>query len=355
MTGHFTDSRSTLPAPATPARAHPARSRDLRPRRKANTKVIAIGDPGQLASVQAGGWFAEVARRHPGAQLRQVIRQRDPPERAALEALHDGHPDVHLEHKRAATTIQASEADAVADLVSQWNAARQAHGITGAVMLARDNQTREQLNHAARQRLKRGRALPERGVQVADREFAPGDRIVARRNHPGADIDNGTLATVLAIDDRTHRMIIDTGHGQHRELDLAYVAQHVEPAYALTAHSAQGSTVSWAGVVGRPHEFTREWAYTALSRARRETTLHVIAEPSRESRARQAFAPLEPNLAREEVLIALERHMRRSEREPLALDDCALRDPLGARTVTAPIRLSHSPLSTSLHGPTVHR
>jgi len=35
----------------------------------------------------------------------------------------------------------------------------------------------------------------------------------------------------------------------------------------LTGHGAHGATVEWARVIGRPSEFTREWAYTSLSRA----------------------------------------------------------------------------------------
>lgn len=51
-----------------------------------------------VASALAGTWLGALAGRHPGPQLREVIRQRAPAERAALEALHDGHPDRHLDH-----------------------------------------------------------------------------------------------------------------------------------------------------------------------------------------------------------------------------------------------------------------
>ncbi len=47
----------------------------------AGAKVIAIGDPGQLASVQAGGWLRAVGERVGALRLTQVMRQRDPAER----------------------------------------------------------------------------------------------------------------------------------------------------------------------------------------------------------------------------------------------------------------------------------
>lgn len=49
---------------------------------RAGVKVIAVGDAGQLSSVEAGGWFAALTRTRPGPSLRDVIRQRDPAERA---------------------------------------------------------------------------------------------------------------------------------------------------------------------------------------------------------------------------------------------------------------------------------
>jgi len=286
----------------------------------AGVKVVAVGDSGQLPSVQAGGWLAALSRRQPGPELREVIRQRDPEERAALEALHDGEPDRYLAHKQDAITIHASETDALAKLVDQWHAAQDAHGPRGAVMIARDNHTREQLNHAARDRLKRDGALPATGTWVVQHEYAPGDRVIARRNSRYHDVDNGTVGTVIEIDARRHRMRLETDLGDLRELDLAYVTRHVQHAYALTGHGAQGGTVTWAGVIGRPEEFTREWAYTALSRAREHTTLHLIAERSEHQRDRESYAPAEVARDTATTVRALHQAMRRSETEPLALD-----------------------------------
>ena len=71
---------------------------------RCHTKVIAVGDSGQLPSVLAGGWFAELTETLGGPQLRDVIRQRDVAEREALHALHSGEPDEYIELKRASGT-----------------------------------------------------------------------------------------------------------------------------------------------------------------------------------------------------------------------------------------------------------
>jgi ATP-dependent exoDNAse (exonuclease V) alpha subunit len=289
---------------------------------RARAKVIASGDPGQLPSVAAGGWFAAIADRLDGPQLREVMRQRDRSERAMLELVHDGEPTPYIELKRSqeALAVHEHERDAIATVLHEWDKARRAHGLSQAVMIARDNATREILNDGAREILSHDRALADDGVIIADREFRVGDRVIARRNDRHRDIDNGTLGIVGAIDRRTGELTIITDTGQRRRLDASYAAEHLEHAYALTGHGAQGATVEWAAVIGRPSEFTREWAYTALSRARGQTQLHVIAATRPSQRERKRYAPPEPERTATEALQTLVSSMRRREGERLAIE-----------------------------------
>jgi len=52
----------------------------------AGVKTIAIGDPGQLASVQAGGWLGVVGRALGAQRLMEVMRQRATPGSAGRSA-----------------------------------------------------------------------------------------------------------------------------------------------------------------------------------------------------------------------------------------------------------------------------
>ena len=82
-------------------------------------------------------------------------------------------------------------------------------------------------------------------------------------------------------------------------------------------------------VVGRPEDFTNEWAYTALSRARDPVHVHLTAE--RDDRSdRSEIAPSPPERTAEEAIDAMRMAMRRREREKLAIDQAA---PLGAGAV----------------------
>jgi conjugative relaxase-like TrwC/TraI family protein len=285
-------------------------------------KVVVVGDSGQLPSVAAGGWFAATARSAGAPELRQVMRQRDPAERDALEALHDGDPEPYLELKltRHECHVHELEDEARAAILADWNQARREHGLAGAVMIARDNATRAMLNAMARNLLVRDGVIPADGVTIADQEFRVGDRVIARRNDRYRDVDNGTLATIADLDRRTGGLTVITDAGDHRLLDAAYAAEHLEHAYALTGHGAHGATVEWAGVIGRPSEFSREWAYTSLSRARGRTRVHVVGEVTATQRQREEYAPPEPQRSRDETLDVLTRAIRRREAERLAVE-----------------------------------
>jgi len=187
-------------------------------------------------------------------------------------------------------------------------------------MIARDNITRATLNDRARELLLRDGHLRGDRVVIADQEFRVGDRVIARRNDRYRDIDNGTLATIADIDTRTGALKVLTDAGDDRLLDAAYTSEHLEHAYALTGHGAIGATVEWAGVIGRPFEFSREWAYTSLSRARGRTRVYVIAEATTGQRQREEYAPPEPQRTTDDAIDVLRRAMRRREAELLAIE-----------------------------------
>jgi hypothetical protein len=157
-------------------------------------------------------------------------------------------------------------------------------------------------------------------VRIGGRDWAVGDRVIARRDNRRLDIDNGTTATITALAADGRGVVVRTDTGHQRVLNRGYVHDHLEHAYAITGHSSQGATVEAAIVVGRPDEFSREWAYTVLSRARGETTLHLIADHGAEIGERSEYAPAPPAREPADVLDALARAMRRGGSERLAIE-----------------------------------
>jgi conjugative relaxase-like TrwC/TraI family protein len=262
-------------------------------------KVIAIGDSGQLSSVQAGGWLGSLTERLGSNELRDVMRQRDPRERQLLSHIRRGDPTDYTAEKTArgqlhlyADDTQSASAGEHA-AIAMWRE-RQATCPWGqAVLIVRDNQRRERLNALIRAELKRDGRLGE-SIHIAGDEFAVGDRVVARRNDRERAVDNGMRGTVIAVDPTEKEVLVRTDAGAQRRLDASYVTEHLQHAYALTAHTIQGATVEWAGVVGRPEDFTRNWSYTALSRAREPTELFVIDVQTERELDRMRSPPARP-------------------------------------------------------------
>jgi conjugative relaxase-like TrwC/TraI family protein len=293
-------------------------ARLLQAAERAGAKVIAIGDPGQLASVQAGGWLAAVGRTVGVIHLAEVMRQRDPAERRALAALHERHPHSYLEWADLAGRIQtfSEPADALAHAIEEWAHAMAAVGPGQAVMIARENNTRDALNRAARDLRRDLGALGEERT-YEDLQLAVGDRVICRRNDRELDVDNGMRGTVRHLD--SDRIVINTDSGLVRELSSAYAAAHLEHAYALTGHGMQGGTVETATVVVSPHDLTAGWSYTALSRARGHTRLLIHEDHYSEERS--DFAPTDktPPANRGELLTRVARRMLERDDEDLAI------------------------------------
>ena len=289
----------------------------------ADVKVVAFGDSGQLASVQAGGWLGAVTRKVGSFELREVMRQRDPQERRGLASVHRGEPEVYLERKMACGELalfagEHAQSDAEHAAIERWAAAREAFGPEQAVLICRDNQRRERLNRAARARLAQLGELGE-GVVIAGREWCVGERVIARRNDRGRDVDNGTRGTITDVDVRDG-LRVRTDSGAVRQVDGEYASQHLEYAYALTGHGMQGGTVEWAAVIGRPGDFTRNWSYTALSRAREPTEILLVDEPTRAQADRAAIAPGADPTNTKAPLARMAARMRERDDESLALE-----------------------------------
>jgi conjugative relaxase-like TrwC/TraI family protein len=286
---------------------------------QACVKVIAIGDPGQLASVQAGGWLAAVGRAVGVIRLTEVMRQREPAERRALGALHEHSPQTYLEWADRAGRIQtfSEPGEVCARAIEEWARAASTVGPDQAVMIARDNDTRDTLNRAARD-VRRGLGALGEEHSYDGLPLAVGDRVICRRNDQALDIDNGMRGTVRHLD--ADRVVIDTDSGLVRSLSAAYASDHLEHAYALTGHGMQGGTVETATVVASPHDLTAGWSYTALSRARGQTRLLIYED--RHTEERREFAPTDqtPVTSRGELLVRVARRMLERDDEDLAID-----------------------------------
>lgn len=286
---------------------------------RGGAKVIAIGDSRQLPSVLAGGWLRAVGERIGALKLTEVMRQRDPGERRALGALHDGLPSLYIEWATAKDRIEVVPGDRITEqAVGEWTSAAAEQAAGQVVMIARDNDTRSRLNELARaHRIEAGELGAERSF--GGTPVAVGDRVICRNNDARVGVDNGTRGTVRHVHSAT--IMLETDSGAIRELPAGYVADHVEHAYCLTGHGMQGGTVEEAIVVASPGDLTAGWSYSALSRARAATRLLIADTDGREdARAEHAPEGERADRSRSAVIARAAKRMLVRDDEDLAVD-----------------------------------
>jgi len=248
-------------------------------------KVLLVGDWAQLAAVDAGGAFGMLVRdRGDAPELVDVRRFRNEWEKHASLQLRIGDADVidtYLAHQR----VTPGGYDEILEAAYQAWRTDQAAGKTS-VLIAETLDTVSELNTRARtDRILAGQVALG-GVRLHDgNEASCGDLIITRENNRRLSLGRGWVKN----GDRWHVMHAnDDGSLTVRRakskwrttitLPAAYVAEHVELGYAVTAHRAQGSTVDTAHAIVHSPEVTRESLYVSMTRGRESNRVYVATD-----------------------------------------------------------------------------
>ena len=242
-------------------------------------KAIVVGDYHQLDAVGPGGALEAIAARHPGHvwTLRDNLRQRDPGERHALDHLRAGHVGSAVAWYEGQGRVHAAPTRdaAIRDMVNAW-AVDVAAG-RDAVLLAYHRDVVEALNRTARSAWQEmGRLAGPELEAPGGRRYRAGDRVIAMAPGPGGAWPSSQRAVVNFVEADEGWMLARTPQGRSLHLGPEQIGlDNLAHGYAMTAHRSQGSTtdVTYALEDGGG----RELAYVAMSRARGESHVHVVA------------------------------------------------------------------------------
>jgi hypothetical protein len=245
----------------------------------AKVKLVLVGDPAQLAEIDAGGLFAGYTRALPCTRLSGNLRQREPWERDALARLRDGDVLSALDAYDGAGRMHLHDDGAAAKtaIVADYLAARGAGG--SVVMLASRRADARKLNTLARRALTAEGRLGRRPLIVrvdGQRiDWRVGDEAVITRNDYPLELINGSRGRVTRVGRDGVTVDTETGPVQvPRHLLEAGVLTY---GYALTVHKAQGITVDVA-LLYASGTLTRESGYVAMSRGRDANHLYGTLE-----------------------------------------------------------------------------
>ncbi|MEZ0166594.1 exodeoxyribonuclease V subunit alpha [Kineococcus sp. LSe6-4] len=266
-------------------------------------RLVLVGDPQQLASVEVGAVLADlvapaataphgVARlrrthRYGGtiADLAQAVRE----ERAddVVGLLRAGGPDVEFLEVPDAELVAGAALDVVrADVLDRSRAVvRAARAGDAAAALAALDTHRLLCAHRRGTRgvahwsaLAQRWAVEELGVLPRPDGRYVGLPVIVTANDPAVGVFNGDTGVVLE-EDGVLLAALGRGSGPLR-VPLARLAA-VEPVHAMTVHRSQGSQFETVTVVAAPQSSplaTREMFYTALTRARSRVRVVGSAE-----------------------------------------------------------------------------
>lgn len=278
-------------------------------------KVLMVGDWAQLQSVDAGGAFSMlVNERHDVPELTDVHRFTHPWEKTSSLDLRHGRTsaiDTLIEHGRV---HGAEEEQAMHAAYTAWRT-DQAAGKTS-ILVAETQQSVTALNQRARaDRIIDGTVNSKQELPLHDGSaVCEGDLVITRRNdrrlRSGSSwVRNGDQWTVTRLRGDGSVTIRPTNRrfGGSIVLPAAYVAEHLDLGYAVTAHRAQGVTTDTSHVVVASTT-TRENLYVAMTRGREANYAYVATDRPDEDHA-QTHPGDNPDATARSVLLGVLQHV----------------------------------------------
>jgi conjugative relaxase-like TrwC/TraI family protein len=207
--------------------ASTSQMRDFLARLGASDRVLLIGDTRQHQGVEAGSPFEQLQEAGMRtAQLNEIVRQKDPALKFAVELLATGQVSAALESLQ-----QQGRVKEIPDREERIRAIARSYveSPDKTLIVSPDNASRRELNIAVRQELKANgtltsddntfRVLVQRqDMTGADRGWAnhyePGDVIRYARGSKTLGIEGGSYGTVVAINPAANLLAVDTASGE---------------------------------------------------------------------------------------------------------------------------------------------
>jgi len=250
-------------------------ARAIEETKKYGAKVIPIGDPQQLQSIEAGAAFRAVIEQTGFLELTEIRRQQELWQKEATKefALRHTAEAIGLYEQHGFVHCLKTQEEAKGALIERWNSTRLAEPEKAQIMLAYTQRDAEELNRMAIECRQENNELgEEHELQTAkgNKNFAVGDKVYFLRNDKNLGVKNGTLGVIENIDKRNGMGQVtvrvekegDESRAVTFELDRY---NHITYGYAATIHKAQGVTVDYSYVLASKH-LDSHAIYVAMSR-----------------------------------------------------------------------------------------
>ncbi|WP_346035210.1 MobF family relaxase [Brevibacterium picturae] len=253
---------------------------------QAGAKLVLVGDPAQLSSVETGGAFGMLVRHRSGpptlTDARRFVHEWE--KKASLD-LRRGKTAALEEYENHDRLVDGSIERMLDAAYTAWQHDRDEGMAT--LMIAGNAEMVAELNTRARDDLIADGRVERDGIGLHDGTTAGvGDLVVTRRNDRKLSIgrswvkngDRWAVARRLENGALAVRRLGPGDQPARAELVLPadYVAEDVELGYATTVHRAQGASVDTAHALVDPETASRELFYVAMTRGKQYNSAYVI-------------------------------------------------------------------------------
>ncbi|WP_051244191.1 AAA family ATPase [Azohydromonas australica] len=260
-------------------------------------RLLLVGDHGQLPSVGPGKVFHDVVADETRVSALKIPRRAvtGSPIPAAADAVREGRvPELPVWSGQDEGIFLAEPQmtlESVYETVRRWS--------KDVLVAAARKQAVDHFNQLAANAC---RPVGARIVRLSARAYlAVGDPVVCTQNWYKHGLRNGTFGRVIDIDEKDRVKILWDGFREPLQLPDE-VRIDVELAYCVTCHKAQGAGARHVIVLmEKTLLVTREWLYTAITRARQHVVMvgpieHLVdGVARRESRVTGFRLPLAPD------------------------------------------------------------
>jgi conjugative relaxase-like TrwC/TraI family protein len=211
-------------------------------------KLILVGDPEQISAIGPGGMFRYLASLGNTTTLTEVRRFTETWEGPASLRLRDADTTVLAEYDRRGRILGGDRQHLTQQVLDGW-AADIIQGRSSLIMVETEAEAADLAAQARRILISAGIVQDGQAVTLANGTHAStGDLIVTRRNNRDLIADDRFVANrdqwqILNVSEDGALQVRHTTTQATLMLPAAYVAEHVQLAYAATVDSAQGRTV----------------------------------------------------------------------------------------------------------------
>ena len=239
----------------------------------AGAKIVMVGDPKQLQSIEAGAAFRGVIERVGFSEMNEVRRQKETWQQEATKSLAIGEigDAIKAYHKEEMVHEFDDTGSAKEKMVNDWHECSLQQ--KSSIMLAYTKKEVSDLNLRAREVRK---SYDELGIEATyntergKRDFAINDRIYFLKNDKELGVKNGTLGTISSLSSHTFEVELDKGGAV--KFDIRDY-KDIDHGYTATIHKSQGVTVDKSFLLASKY-IDKHATYVGMSRHRESAELY---------------------------------------------------------------------------------